>query len=131
MIAGHIPMMFSDVAPALPLIRDGKVIALGVTPKERIAAAPQIPTIEEAGLPGYQAVGWQGLVAPAQTPAPIVERLGAVATAFLRRPETKARLIELGFEPLVATPQEFTAYIRTEIERWAAIIQKSGASAEE
>lgn len=130
-VAGHIPMMFSDVAPALPLIMEGKVVALGVTPKARVAAAPQIPTIEEAGLPGYQAVGWQGLVAPAQTPKPIVDRLSTDVTAVLTQPETRAKLIEIGFEPLVGTSEEFGAYIRTEIDKWAAIIKTSGASAVE
>lgn len=130
-VAGHVPMMFSDVAPALPLIADGKVIALGVTPKKRVAAAPQIPTIEEAGLPGYQAVGWQGLVVPAQTPKSIVDRLSSDATAVLTQPETRSKLIDIGFEPLVGTPAEFDAYIRTEIDKWAAIIKASGIPAVE
>jgi tripartite-type tricarboxylate transporter receptor subunit TctC len=130
-IAGHIPFMVVDLQPALQQIKEGKVRVLGVTTPKRVAAAPGIPTIAEGGLPGYELVAWQGVVAPAGTPRPIVDTLAAQIAKLLSDPATRERFMAIAIEPLPgSTPDGFAAYIKTEIDRWADIVKKSGAEAE-
>jgi tripartite-type tricarboxylate transporter receptor subunit TctC len=130
-IAGHIPFMVVDLQPALQQIKEGKVRLLGVTTPKRVAAAPDIPTIAEAGLPGYELVAWQGVVAPAGTPRPVVDALAAQIAKLLSDPATSERFTAIAIEPLPgSTPDCFAAYIRTEVDRWADIVKKSGAEAE-
>lgn len=130
-IANHIPFMIVDLEPALPQIKEGKVRVLGVTTPKRVAVAPDIPTIAESGLPGYQLVAWQGLVAPAGTPRDIVDALAAQIAKMLADPGTSRRFATLAIEPLPgSTPDSFAAYIKTEVDRWATIVKNSGAEAE-
>jgi tripartite-type tricarboxylate transporter receptor subunit TctC len=130
-IANHIPFMIVDLEPALPQIKEGKLRVLGVTTPKRVAVAPDIPTIAESGLPGYELVAWQGLVAPAATPRPIVDALAAQIAKLLADPATSQRFATLAVEPLPgSTPDSFAAYIKTEVERWATIVKNSGAVAE-
>ncbi|MGH6641503.1 MAG: Bug family tripartite tricarboxylate transporter substrate binding protein [Bradyrhizobium sp.] len=130
-IAGHIPFMVVDLQPALQQIREGKVRVLGVTTPKRVAIAPEIPTIAEAGLAGFELVAWQGVVAPSGTPRPIVDTLAAQLTKLMADPPTRERLTKLSLEPLPpSTPDSFAAYIGTEVERWAAIVKNSGAEPE-
>lgn len=130
-IAGHIPFMVSDLPPALPQFREGKVRVLGVTTPKRVGVAPDIPTIAEAGLPGFELVAWQGVVAPAGTPRPIVDVLAAQLTRLMADAPTRERLTKLSLEPLPpSTPDGFAAYIATEVERWATIVRNSGAELE-
>jgi tripartite-type tricarboxylate transporter receptor subunit TctC len=130
-IAGHIPFMVVDLQPALQQIKEGKVRVLGVTTPKRVAAAPDIPTIAEGGLPGYELVAWQGVVAPAGTPRPVVDALAAQIAKLLSDPATRERFTAIAIEPLPgSTPDSFAAYIRTEVDRWADIVKKSGAEAE-
>jgi tripartite-type tricarboxylate transporter receptor subunit TctC len=130
-IAGHIPFMIVDLQPALQQIREGKVRVLGVTTPKRVAAAPDIPTIAESGLPGYELVAWQGVVAPANTPRPIVDTLAAQIAKLLADPATSERFTSIAIEPLPAsTPDSFADYIKTEVDRWATIVKNSGAEAE-
>ena len=130
-IANHIPFMIVDLEPALPQIKEGKVRVLGVTTPKRVAVAPDIPTIAESGLPGYQLVAWQGLVAPAGTPRDIVDVLAAQIAKMLADPATSGRFATLAIEPLPgSTPDSFAAYIKTEVDRWATIVKSSGAEAE-
>jgi tripartite-type tricarboxylate transporter receptor subunit TctC len=130
-IANHIPFMIVDLEPALPQIKEGKVRVLGVTTPKRVAVAPDIPTIAESGLPGYQLVAWQGLVAPAGTPRDIVDALAAQIAKMLADPATSGRFTTLAIEPLPgSTPDSFAAYIKTEVDRWATIVKSSGAEAE-
>ena len=130
-IAGHIPFMVVDLQPALPQIRDGKVRVLGVTTPKRVAAAPDIPTLAESGLPGFELVAWQGIVAPAGVPRPIVDTLAAQIGKLVSDPATQAKLTNIALEPLPgSTPDSFAAYIRTEVDRWAAIVKNSGAELE-
>ncbi len=130
-VAGHIPFMVVDLQPALQEIREGKVRVLGVTTPKRVAAAPDIPTIAEAGLPGFELVAWQGVVAPAGTPRPVVNALAAQMAALMADPATRERLTKLTLEPLPpSTPDSFAAYIKTEVERWAVIVRNSGAELE-
>jgi tripartite-type tricarboxylate transporter receptor subunit TctC len=130
-IANHIPFMIVDLQPALQQIKEGKVRVLGVTTPKRVAIAPDIPTIAESGLPGYELVAWQGVVAPAGTPRPIVDALAAQVAKMLADPATSERFATLAIEPLPgSTPDSFATYIKTEVDRWARIVKNSGAEAE-
>jgi tripartite-type tricarboxylate transporter receptor subunit TctC len=124
----QIDLYFSSVPAALPYIKAGTLRALGVTSRNRVASAPDIPTLQEAGLPGYEAVTWIGLVGPAGVPAPVVERLNREASDILRAPEMKQRLIGIGAEAFIATPAAFDTYIRTEVKRWADVVKAAGLS---
>ena len=130
-IAGHIPFMVVDLQPALQQIREGKVRVLGVTTPKPVTAAPDIPTLSEAGLPGFELVAWQGVVAPAGVPRPIVDQLAAQIASLVADPATREKLTALSLEPLAgSTPDSFAAFVRTEVERWAAVVKASGAEAE-
>lgn len=130
-IAGHIPFMVMDLQPALQQIREGKVRVLGVTTLKRIAAAPDIPTLAESGLSGFELVAWQGVVAPAHVPKAIVDQLAAQIAKMVADPATRDKLAMISLEPLTgSTPESFAAYLKTEIDRWAVIVKNSGAEAE-
>ena len=130
-IAGHIPFMVVDLQPALQQIKEGKLRVLGVTTSKRVAAAPDIPTLAEGGLTGYELVAWQGIVAPAGTPRPIVDTLAAQIAKLLSAPETRDKMTTLALEILPgSTPDSFAAFIRSEVDRWADIVKKSGAELE-
>jgi len=130
-VAGHIPLMFCDLAPAQPMIKEGKVRALGVSSAVRVASLPDVAPIAELGVPGFEAVAWQMLVAPANTPQPIVDTLYKELKVVLALPEMKQRINELGMIPVdSAPPDELARYVKTEIVRWGAVVKKSGASIE-
>jgi tripartite-type tricarboxylate transporter receptor subunit TctC len=130
-IAGHISFMVVDLQPALPQIREGKVRVLGVTTLRRIAAAPDIPTLAEGGLAGFELVAWQGVVAPAGVPRPIIDRLAAQIARLVADPATRDKLTHIALEPLAgSTPDGFAAYIKTEVGRWSDIVRNSGAELE-
>jgi len=130
-IAGQIPFMVVDLQPALQQIREGKVRVLGVTTLQRVAAAPEIPTLAESGLPGFELVAWQGVVAPARTPRAIIDELAGQIGRLVAHPATRERLTTMALEPLTgSTPDGFAQYIRTEIDRWATIVENSGAALE-
>jgi tripartite-type tricarboxylate transporter receptor subunit TctC len=130
-IAGHIPLMIVDLQPALQQIREGKVRVLGVTTLSRVAAAPDIPTMEEGGLKGFELVAWQGVVAPAGTPRQIVDALAMQIAKLLADPATRDRFAAIALEALPgSTPDTFSAHIRSEIDRWAIIVKNSGAEPE-
>jgi tripartite-type tricarboxylate transporter receptor subunit TctC len=130
-IAGHIAFMVVDLQPALQQIRARKVRVLGVTTAKRVAAASDIPTIAEAGLSGFELVAWQGVVAPAGTPRPIVDLLAAQIGKLMADAAARDKLKAMALEPLPpSTPDSFAAYIKTEIERWAVIVKNSGAALE-
>ncbi|MGQ0652866.1 MAG: Bug family tripartite tricarboxylate transporter substrate binding protein [Betaproteobacteria bacterium] len=125
-LGGQVPLGVVDVPSAIGHVRAGKVRALAVTSKRRIAAAPEVPTFEEAGVPGYEAVGWFGVVAPAGTPRPVVARLNAEIRAALESPEIRERALAAGTEPFTSSPQEFSAMIREETKKWAEVIKAGG-----
>ncbi|HEX2648661.1 MAG TPA: tripartite tricarboxylate transporter substrate binding protein [Burkholderiales bacterium] len=125
-LAGQVPLGMVDVPSAISHVRAGKMRALAVTSKRRISAAPEVPTLEEAGVPGYEAIGWFGTVAPARTPPEIVNRLNREIAAALQVPEIRARAIDAGTEPHTDTPQEFAALIREETVKWAKVIKNAG-----
>jgi tripartite-type tricarboxylate transporter receptor subunit TctC len=130
-IAGQTSFMVMDLQPALPQIRDGKVRAIGVTTLKRVAAAPDIPTLSESGLAGFELVGWQGIVAPAGTPRPIIDQLAALIAKLLDTSATRERFTAMALEPLTgSTPDSFALFIKSEVDRWAEIVRNSGAQAE-
>jgi tripartite-type tricarboxylate transporter receptor subunit TctC len=122
-LAGQVPLGVVDVPSAIAHVRAGKMRALAVTTKRRIAAAPEVPTMDEAGVPGYEAIGWFGVVVPANTPAEIINRLNREIAAALAVPEIRERAIAAGAEPAASTPQEFAALIREETRKWAQVIK--------
>jgi tripartite-type tricarboxylate transporter receptor subunit TctC len=129
-VAGQIQMMMVDLAVAIPMINAGRVKAYGVTSASRVAAVPEVPTIAEAGLPGYAASGWFSVVARAGTPRPIIDKLNGVLTAYLKRPDVAERLATLAIIPLTSTPDELEKFIPAEIEKWAKVVKDAGITPE-
>jgi tripartite-type tricarboxylate transporter receptor subunit TctC len=125
-LAGVVPLMMCDLMPALPLINDAKVKVFGTALSTRSPQAPDIPTIAEAGLPGFGAGGWFSVVAPAGTPPAIVDKLNRVMIAYLGEPGVADKLASLGMRPLVSTPEELARYIVSERAKWAAIAAEAG-----
>jgi tripartite-type tricarboxylate transporter receptor subunit TctC len=125
-VAGDVPMMMVDLAVALPQIKAGMVVAYGVTSPTRVKALPELPTLAEAGLPGYAATGWFSVVTRAGTPRPIIDRINRILVDYLKRPETEERLTALAIQPLTSTPDELAAYIPAEIKPWAQVVKDAG-----
>jgi len=130
LIAGHVQMFFDLLPASLPQINAGKVRALGNAGAKRPAALPGLPTIAEQGLPGFDAVSWVALVAPAHTPAPVLEKLSAEVAEAVKAPDVVARIHELGSEPGTAFGKDFGAFLAAETKKWAAVIRASGAKAD-
>jgi tripartite-type tricarboxylate transporter receptor subunit TctC len=126
-VGGRLALAVVDVASALAQVKAGRLKAIAVTSARRISAAPDVPTMSEAGLPGYDATGWFGIVLPAATPAEIVARLNAEVVATLKRPDIRDRVLAAGAEPSPSTPEEFGALIRSETRKWAEVVRASGA----
>jgi tripartite-type tricarboxylate transporter receptor subunit TctC len=129
-ISGHIPFMIVDLAVAIPAINEGKVRALGVTSTARIKAMPDLPTIAEAGVPGYGGTPWFSVVAPAGTPRPIIDRLNQVLMAFINRPDIQDKMNALAITPWTSTPDELAQFIPAEIEKWAQVVKDAGITPE-
>lgn len=125
LLAGRISAMFPDIASGLPQIKGGKLRPLAVASEKRVAALPDLPTIGESGYPGFEAWAWQGFVAPAKTPRPIVMTLNAAFAKVMADPAIQRRLSESGFEPQTSTPEQFSAYMNSEIAKWAKVIRES------
>jgi tripartite-type tricarboxylate transporter receptor subunit TctC len=130
LLGGRVTMMFDNMPSSLPLVREGKLRALGVTSATRSAAAPEIPTIAEQGLPGFEAVSWFALFAPAGTPKVVLDKLQVEVKKVLVSPDVGKRLAEIGLEAIGSTPEELAAYQRTEITKWAKVVKDSGAKVE-
>ena len=125
-LAGEIAANFPSVPTAIPYIKAGKLRGLGVTMAKRTAALPDVPSIAEAGVPGYEATQWFGMLAPAGTPRPIIDRLNHEMVKLLKSPEVRDRLIADGTDPAPTTPEEFGAYIKSETEKWTKVIKAAG-----
>ena len=125
--AGHVELMFSDVPPAIGMINEGKVRALGVSTKERVAALPDLAPIAEQGVPGFDAASWQMVVAPAATPPDVVERLYAEIKAFMAQPQIRERVSKMGLIP-IDTPSvaNLRIFVKTEIDRWGKVVEQAG-----
>jgi tripartite-type tricarboxylate transporter receptor subunit TctC len=129
-IGGHVQMMFATAASVIGLIKDGKVRALAVTTPKRTSLLPDLPTVDELGIKGFDATTWHGLVAPAGTPKEVIDTLTFAANSALKDPATQKALIELGVDIIGNTPKEFEAYINAEIPKWTAVVKSSGAKVE-
>jgi tripartite-type tricarboxylate transporter receptor subunit TctC len=131
-IAGHVPLMFSDTVPSLPLIRDGKVRALGVSSAKRLPSAPEIPPIAEVGVPGFDAAGWGMILAPAGTPKPVVSRLYAAFKSAMELADVQDQIIKLGMVPVQSdAPEALQGYINSEMTRWGKVVQQAGLAGSE
>lgn len=126
LIAGHVPAMMPNMLSAQPHIKSGRLRALGVTGSKRAPGADDIPTIAEAGVPGYEAVQWYGVLAPAGTPRDIISKLHTGVVRALQNPEVRQRLLNDGAEPIGSSPEEFAAYLRSETAKWAKVTQAAG-----
>jgi tripartite-type tricarboxylate transporter receptor subunit TctC len=126
-IAGQVPIAFSTIPGALPHIQAGRMSALAVSGARRSAVLPNVPTVAEAGVPGYEATTWYPILAPADTPRTIVEKLNAELNGIVRAPDMKERLQAMGVDAIGSTPDELAAHIKSELRKWAKVVQLSGA----
>jgi tripartite-type tricarboxylate transporter receptor subunit TctC len=129
-MAGHVSMSFDNISSAYPQVRAGKLRALAVTTAKRSAIAPEVPTLAEAGLPGYELGSWHGVFAPAGTPLDIVQKLNGAIVKAIQAPDVRDRLGVLGVEPVGSSVEEFAAFVRAEVPKWAKVVEESGARAE-
>ena len=127
LIGGQVQLMFDNLPSALPQIKAGKLRAIAVTSLKRAPVLPDVPTIAESGLPGFEASSWFGVLAPAGTPAPVVAKLNAEVNKWLQSPDAREQLLAQGAVAAGGTPEQFAAHIRTETEKWAKVVKASGA----
>jgi tripartite-type tricarboxylate transporter receptor subunit TctC len=125
-VSGQVAAMFVNLPPALPLVKAGKLRALAVTTRTRSPLLPDVPTVQESGLPGYETVAWFGILAPAATPKEIIARLSTEIAKVVRTPEMRERLLALGAEPVGGTPEEFSAVIGRDIAKWMPLAKTVG-----
>ena len=130
MLAGQIEVMTGTMITVIPYVRDGRLRALGVTSLKRAAVAPELPTIAEAGLPGYESVQWYGLLAPGATPREIIARLHEAATRATQDAAIRKRFLDDGVEPVGSTPEEFAALIRSDMAKWAKVVKDANIKPE-
>jgi tripartite-type tricarboxylate transporter receptor subunit TctC len=131
LISGRISMLFDNLSSSLPLIKAGEVQALGVTTLKRSPAAPEIPTLAEQGLPGFEAVSWFSLMAPANLPPAIQKRLNQLTKSTLNHPDIKNRLLANGLDPAPSSPKELSKLIISESNKWGRVVQKAGVKLEQ
>jgi tripartite-type tricarboxylate transporter receptor subunit TctC len=125
-LGGHVQMMIDAITTTAPTVTGGQLRALGTTGKTRSGLLPDVPTVSEAGVPGYEATIWLGIMAPAGTPKAIVDKLNTEINKVLAKPDVKAAWAKQGAVPITMSPSEFDKYLRGDIEKWANVIQKAG-----
>ena len=130
LMAGLVHLVLDQIPASLPQIKAGKMRALAISTPRRSELLPEVPTAAEAGVPGYNAQSWFGLVAPAGTPRPVIARLHGEVVKVLANPEVRTRILGIGMEPVGDTPEQFAAHIRSEIERWGRVVKAAGIKAE-
>ena len=128
-LGGHVQMMFDAVTTMSNSAKAGQVKALATTGAKRSELTPDVPTVSESGVPGYEATIWLGLMAPAKTPQPIIDKLNAEIAKVINRPDVKEAWAKQGAVPMVMSPQEFDAFLRKDVDKWADVVKKTGASA--
>ena len=129
-MTGQVGIMFDAIPATLPLVKAGRLRGLGIATLKRSPLLPDVPTIAEAGYPGFEAVGWIGIVAPAKTPPAILDKLNAEIVRVVKQPDVTERLNALAFDPVPGTRAEFGAFMKSEIEKWGKAVRESGAKAE-
>jgi len=127
LIAGQLQVMFTVGPAGLPQIKAGRIRGLAVSTAQRSAFAPELPTVAESGLRGFEVFGWNGLLAPAATPQAIIDKLHDAIVEAMREPELRGRMASVGFEPIGSTPSEFGEFLRNDVARWAKVLKESGA----
>ena len=128
--AGNLQLAMDNIPVYLPQARAGKIRALAVSSAQRVSAAPDLPTVAEAGVPGFEALSWFGLLAPAKTPPAVVTRLAAETQRIMKLPDVRDRITGLGAQPVGGTPREFGAFIHSEIAKWQKVIRDAGVKVE-
>jgi tripartite-type tricarboxylate transporter receptor subunit TctC len=123
-------MMFDAITVMAQGVQSGQLIALGTTGKQRSTVMPNVPTVAEAGVPGYEATIWLGILAPVKTPKPVIDKLNAEIVKVMNRPDVKEAWAKQGAVPMTMSPAEFDKYIRADIEKWAKVVKVSGAKLE-
>ena len=126
LLSGQVPVMFMFQTAALPQVRAGKLRALAVSTAQRSPFAPELPTVAEAGVPGYEFSGWFGIFAPAATPTEIVNKLAAASVKAVQSPDLRERLSQQGFMPVASGPEQFAAFFRREVAKWARVVKEGG-----
>jgi tripartite-type tricarboxylate transporter receptor subunit TctC len=129
-LGGHVQMMFDAITVMAEGVRAGQLVALGTTGEKRSTVMPEVPTVAEAGVPGYEATIWLGVMAPVGTPKPIIDQLNAEIVKIMNRPDVKEAWAKQGAVPMPMSPSEFDKYLRADIEKWAHVVKVSGAKAE-
>ena len=129
-LGGQTQMMFSNMLPAMPHVRSGRLVGLAVTSAERSPAAPNLPTVAESGIPGYETTSWHGVVVPAGTPNAVVKRLYTELRQITQQPDVKGRFAQDGTQVVGSTPEEYAATVKSESAKWAKIIKAAGIKAE-
>ena len=129
-VGGHLDVVYNGITSAVALIRGGKLRALAVTSLQRSAALPDVPTIDESGLKGFEAVAWNGLTAPAKTPRDVIMKINADVIKIVNSPELKERLKADGSDPVGNSPEQYAAFLRNEIAKWAKVIKFAGVKPE-
>jgi tripartite-type tricarboxylate transporter receptor subunit TctC len=130
-IAGRLDLIFDNITGSLPQVQNGGARGLAVTAAKRVAAAPELPTIAEVGVPGFDVSTWFAFFAPAKTPLPIIQRINADAVAALAHPTVRDRLLQLGAEIVGSTPDQLAAFLRSEIDKWGPVIRDAKIKLEE
>jgi tripartite-type tricarboxylate transporter receptor subunit TctC len=130
LVGGQVSLMFDNLPPALPHIKSGRLRALAITTAKRSPALPDLPTMQEAGIAGYDASAWFGMLAPKGTPMEIVNRLNSEINKFIASPEGREKIALQGGEPAPMNPTEFSAFIKNEITKWSRVVKASGAKAD-
>ena len=130
LLAGQIDLMFAPAQAVMPHVQAGRLRALAVTSAKRSATLPELPTAAESGLPGYESIGWFGLLAPAATPKAVVDKLSTDANAVLAQPEVRQKMVALGAEPSGNTPAQFAAFIRDDQAKWSKLMRERGIAPE-
>jgi tripartite-type tricarboxylate transporter receptor subunit TctC len=127
LVGGQVQLMFDSLPSSMPFIKAGTIRPLAVTTARRSTALPDVPTVAESGFPGFSISTWYGVWAPAATPPAIVQRLSQEIAAVVRLPEVREQFAGMGAEPVGNTPEEFAAFTKTELAKWARIVKQSGA----
>jgi tripartite-type tricarboxylate transporter receptor subunit TctC len=130
LLGGQLQVMFTVGPAGLPQVKAGKIRGLAVSTAKRSSFAPDLPTVAESGLPGFNVFGWNGVLVTAGTPRPVIEKLHSLFVTAMKDPETRKRMADFGFEPIGNTPEEFGAFVKEDIARWAKLVKDTGAKVE-
>ena len=130
LLSGQVQVMFANTLSVLPQVKSGRLRALAISSAKRSAAAPELPTVAESGMPGYESGTWFGLFAPASTPREIINRLNSELVRIIATADMKARLLDQGADPVTGTPEQFRAFVKTELAKWSKVVKAVGIKLE-